>query len=144
MDYKRDSLSTEVHTQQQLVKRVNTLGNRLNLSQMEPNLESPQVDNAVYSIFLLNNLVYSLRSNLALFKHLKQLMEKPSIAQALTHNPTSVYNPAEKAELFNLHFTSVFARSDFILPSVHEIPTPQDQLSKIVINSDNIYNALSI
>ena len=93
----------------------------------------------------VNSLVHSLRSNpRALFKHLRQLMEKPSIAHVLTHNSTSVYSHAEKAELFHLHFNSVFTRSDFILPSVQEIPTPQDQLSKIVIDSSDVYNALSI
>ena len=54
---------------------------------------------------------------------------------------SAIHKPFDKAELFNQYFNSVFSTSDFVLPPIHELLTPQSQLSNIQIDSSDVFNA---
>ena len=59
------------------------------------------------------------------------------------HNNSVVTSPAQIAELFNAYFNSTFTSSDFILPSLDQLPIPSSQLSEISTNQSEVFELLS-
>ena len=53
-----------------------------------------------------------------------------------------IYDPEEKVQAFNKFFNCTFILSDFVLPSLDQMPTPSEQLSQITINKSDTFEAL--
>ena len=78
------------------------------------------------------------------YYHLKKLWKVGNIPETIIHNSNPVHDPAhEKAIIFNNYFNSVFTRSNYILPPVYTLPTPELQLSEIRITEEEVLETLS-
>ena len=104
----------------------------------------------------LGNLIYSSRLEYErdlcskyhndpakLFHYLRELSHPKSSLYPIIHNSQPVVDPHIKASLFNVYFNSVFTTSDFILPPTDGLPSPTDQLSSIVIDASDVFEAIS-
>ena len=78
-----------------------------------------------------------------LYNHLRHLWKTKAVPHTIIYNSKPVQHPAEKAKIFNEYFNSVFTRSNYSLPAVKDLPTPNHQLSHVDITSDDVFDALS-
>ena len=78
-----------------------------------------------------------------IYSHLKQLSDVNSMHCSFYHNNSVITSPAQIAELFNAYFNSTFTSSDFILPSLDQLPIPSSQLSEISTNQSEVFELLS-
>ena len=78
-----------------------------------------------------------------LFHYFRELSHPKSSLYPIIHNSQPVVDPHIKASLFNSYFNSVFTTSDFILPPIDSLPSPTDQLSSIVIDASDVFEAIS-
>ena len=93
----------------------------------------------------LLNLTYSrtYSNNSKIFRYLQDLTHSNVFPSCMSHNSSMATSDEGKACLLNQYFYSIFTQSDFILPPLSNIPTPQDCLNVIHIEEKDVYSALS-
>ena len=79
-----------------------------------------------------------------LYCYLSDLRNAKSLLNFIQHNNSFIDNLLEIAEVFNEYFNSTFTSSNFVLPGIHQLPSPMSQLNTIYINETDIYEALTI
>ena len=65
------------------------------------------------------------------------------IPKSVYFNDTTAHTPLDIANLFNTFFNSVLTKSDYSLPPLDSLPSPESQLSFISISSLDVYSTLS-
>ena len=100
-----------------------------------------QTTKAVYEFNLVRDLSSS--KNYNIYKYIHHLRQSKSIPSQLHFNSTQDVTDAEKGNLLNNYFSSIFTCSSFHLPSPSTIPVPQETLSNIGISVSDVYTALA-
>ena len=90
-------------------------------------------------------MVHNLSSskNCNIYKYIRHLCQSKSIPTQLQFNSTVAVTDAEKANLLNNYFSSVFTCSSFHPSSSSTIPVPQETLSNLDISITDVYTALA-
>ena len=60
----------------------------------------------------------------------------------LFFDDTHATSDSEKATLFNFYFFSVFTRSTFQLPLLHEVPLPESYICDVNISESDVFKVL--
>ena len=90
------------------------------------------------------NIVAKFQTNpKKLYEFLRQIQNSKFKPRHVNINGSSVFDPKQFAEAFNSYFNSTFSSSEFKLPQVSQLPTPSHQLSKIQIDRDDVFEALT-
>ena len=117
---------------------------RSKLSKMESDLKNKMLKAKEHYEYTLISTFRQNAKQLHVYTHLRQLWKTNVIPHTIIHNSMPVQHPAEKAKIFNEYFISVFTRSNYILPPVKDLPTPNTQLSHIAITPGDVFEALVI
>jgi len=130
----------KIHSVRRLIRKNPTLHRIVKLRSLESAAEE-MISSAKESH--IANLVSSFSSDpKKLFRYLRDL-NRPSTSNVFVNNDgESVKDTACIATCFNEFFHSTFTRSDYILPSIDQLPTPSNQLSSISIDATDTFKAL--
>ncbi len=122
-------------------KRSPTLGKQRQLETLENQLGLACTSAKSH---YLQHLVDTFSSNpKALYSHIAEIKGRKSDQGMLIMNGVAVTDPTTRARIFNEFFHSTFSVSSFALPPLDEMPTPSAQLSSIIIDTSDVYQALT-
>ena len=111
------------------------------LQEMESSLQT-MITNSKrdYEYNLIKN---SSKDKKEVFRHIKSITSKYSSPNTVYWNSSYSSNPAEKCDLFNRFFNSVFIDSRYKPPRSLKQPHPTSQLSHIFFSEDDVSSALT-
>ena len=89
-----------------------------------------------------DNLIRSCSPN-KIYSYIRRISSHKSIPSLIASDNSVAVSDKDKAESFNRYFHSVFTKSSFSLPPLHELPQARSTLSDISISVDDVYQSLT-
>ena len=77
-----------------------------------------------------------------IFTYIRSISNQNVLPSTLYLDDTHAISDIEKASLFNFYFYSVFTRSMFQLPPLHELGLPESFISDVNICDSDVFNVL--
>lgn len=131
----------QIHSVRRLVRKNPTISRITKLHNLETFIEK-LICSSKESYIL--GLIASFSSDpKKLYRYLRDLTKTSTSDVFLDKDSEIITDPLKIAEAFNDFFHSTFTRSEFVLPSIDELPTPSSQLSSIDIDISDTFEALA-
>ena len=89
-----------------------------------------------------DNLIRSSSRN-KIYSHIRCISSHKSIPSLIASDNSVAVSDKDKAASFNRYFHSVFTKSSFSLPPLHELPQARSTVSDISISVDDVYQSLT-